>query len=91
LARFGAAFAPPARDNYVLAGGLGFLPLFDSRTIESPVAADAKAWEQTLPQEAINRRRMNAQMFRQFFNREDIVLGCHNDANLTALYLLNAS
>jgi hypothetical protein len=49
--------------------------LLDRRAIEAPVAANPKAGQPSLPQQAINRRRMDAQMLRQFFNREDIVSG----------------
>jgi hypothetical protein len=60
LAMFGLPPAPAARHNHLLARRLCSLPLFNRRSIESPIAANPKAGKQALTQESINRCRMHA-------------------------------
>jgi hypothetical protein len=59
------------------AAGLVALPLFDRFTTEPPIATDAKARQPSLPEQAIDSGRMDAQMLRQFFDREDLVCLSH--------------
>jgi hypothetical protein len=90
LAGFGLAFAAAPRDYNLLARSLGLFPLLDRCPIKAPITAYAKARKQALAQQTIDGRRMDAQVFGQFLNREYIVLGRHSDVYLIALYLLNA-
>ena len=53
---------------------LSSFPLLDRGATEAPVAADPKARQTSLPQETVNCRPMNAQMFRQFLDGVDFVV-----------------
>ena len=67
------ALAPTACHRLLEAGHLRAFPLFDGSTIEAPIAADSKAREASLPEEAVDSRRMDAQVLGEFLNRKDIV------------------
>jgi hypothetical protein len=73
---------PPAssRNQNRGAGCLDFLPLFNCRAIETPVASDPEARKPALAQQPVNGRRMHAQMVRQLFYGEDFILSGHRSA-----------
>lgn len=57
--------------------GLFALPQFDRLAAKAPVAADAEPRQSSLPEQAIDRRRMNPQMLRQFLDGENLIaLSC---------------
>ena len=69
-----ASSAAATRWTCGLSTRLVALPLFDRFTAESPVTADAEAGQPSLSEEAVDRRRMDSQVFRQFFDREDLIV-----------------
>lgn len=71
------ASAATTRRTCGLSTRLVALPLFDRFTAESPVTADAEAGQPSLSEEAVDRRRMNSQVFRQFLDSENLIaLSC---------------
>jgi hypothetical protein len=68
-----AARAAAARRSCGRPAGLLPLPLFDRFAAEPPVAADAESRQSSLPEQAVNRRRMNPQVFRQFLDGENLI------------------
>jgi len=68
-----AAGAAAARRTSSRSAGLLALPLLDRFATESPVAADAEPGQTSLSEQAINRRWMNPQVFRQLFNRKNLI------------------
>ena len=72
-----ASSAAATRWTCGLSTRLVALPLFDRFTAESPVTADAEAGQPSLSEEAVDRRRMNSQVFRQFLDSENLIaLSC---------------
>jgi hypothetical protein len=67
--------AAAAGYRHVQVGRLSALPLFDRRTIEAPVAANAKTRQASLAEQAVNRGRMYAQVIGQLLDGEDVVRG----------------
>jgi hypothetical protein len=82
----GSTLAPAARDRRWRLGRLQPFPLFNRRAIEPPIAPDAKTGQTSLPQEAVNRGRMHAQMLRQFLDGE-YIFGHHHRFRATAAFL----
>ena len=68
-----AARTAAARRTSGRASGLIALPLLDRFAAEAPVAADAEAGQAPLSEQAVNRRWMNPQVFRQFLDGEDLI------------------
>ena len=68
-----AAGAAAARRTSGRPAGLVTLPLFDRFAAEPPVAADAEPRQPSLSEQAVDRRRMNAQVFRQFLDRKNLI------------------
>lgn len=68
-----AASAAAARPTSGRAAGLIAFPLFDRFAAEPPVAADAESGQASLPEQPIDGRRMNAEMFRQFLDGENLI------------------
>jgi len=68
-----AAGAAAARRTSGRSAGLVALPLFDRFAAKAPVAADTEAGQASLSQEAVDRRWMNPQVFRQFLDGENLV------------------
>ena len=72
-----AGGAAAARRTCGLSARLVALPLFDRFAAESPVTADAEAGQPSLPEQAVDRRRMNSQVFRQFLDSKNLIaLSC---------------
>ncbi len=69
----------PAASRYrrFEAGELGVFPLLDRGAVKAPIATHAKTWETSLPEEAIDSGRMDAQMLGEFSDGEDIVPSSH--------------
>ena len=67
------ALAPTARHRLLETGYLCALPLFDRGAIEAPIAADSKSRKASLPQKAVDSRRMDTQVLGEFLYRKDIV------------------
>lgn len=67
----------PTRDKHRRARRLNLLPLFDRGAIKAPIASNAEAGKPSLAQQPVYRCRVDAEVIRQFFNRENFVLGGH--------------
>ena len=52
-------------------------PFFDRGAAESPCAANPEAGNQTAPEQAVNRGRMNSQMIGELGYREDLLIRRH--------------
>jgi hypothetical protein len=68
-----AASATAPRRTSGRATGLVSLPLFDRFTTEPPIAADTEPRQASLSEQPVDRGRMNAKVFRQFLDGEDLI------------------
>jgi hypothetical protein len=69
--------AATARRTCGRSTGLFALPYLDRLAAEAPVATDAEPRQPSLPEQAVDGRRMNPQVFRQFLDGENLIAGSY--------------
>ena len=65
--------APAAGHRHLEARNLSALPLLDRSAVKTPVTANPETREPTLPEQAVDGGRMDAEVFRELLDGEDIV------------------
>ncbi len=65
--------APAACHRRFEAGNLSAFPLLDRGAVKAPITANPKTGETTLPEQPVNRGRMNTEVFGELLDSKDIV------------------